>query len=40
MKEDEQMTKDQFDALSDEEAFNLCFKGVIEGDNDGKIQTS
>ena len=40
LKEGEQMTKQQFDALSDEEAFNLCFKGVVEGDNDGKIQTS
>ena len=29
VKEDEQMTKEQFDALSDEEAFNLCFKGII-----------
>lgn len=34
------MTKEQFDALTDEEAFELCFKGVLEGDNDGKIQTS
>ena len=34
------MTKVQFDALSDEEAFNLCFKGVLEGESDGKIQTS
>ena len=40
LKEGQQMSKEQFDALTDEEAFELCFKGVLEGENDGKIQTS
>lgn len=26
------MTQAVFDALSDEEAYQLCFKGIIEGD--------
>ena len=34
LKDDEPMTQAKFDALSDEEAFQLCFKGVIEGDED------
>ncbi len=32
-----QMTKAEFEALSDEEAFNLCMKGVINGEHNGNI---
>jgi hypothetical protein len=35
---EDQMTKAEFDALSDEEAFHLCSKGVLEGDHDGNIK--
>jgi len=31
LNEDEHVTKAQFDALTDEQAFELCFKGVLEG---------
>ena len=27
------MTKEAFDALSDEDAFKLCFKGIIDGED-------
>ena len=29
--DDPQMTKAEFDALSDEEAFEICCKGIVEG---------
>ena len=34
------MTKVQFDDLSDEQAFELCFKGVLEGEVDGRVQST
>lgn len=34
-----QMTRAQFEALSDEEAFNLCCQGLIEGQCDGNVQS-
>ena len=34
VEEDVPMTKAQFDALSDEDAYNLCFKGITSGEND------
>ena len=34
------MTKARFMALSDEEAFNMCFKGVVEGEQDNRGQGS
>ena len=37
---EEAMTKEDFDKLSDEEAFNLLFSGVIDGECDGDIQSS
>ena len=33
LEEDVPMTAAQFDSLSDEDAYNLCFKGILEGDN-------
>ncbi len=37
---DPQMTKEEFDALSDEEAFQLCFKGVVDSASDEFKQSS
>ena len=34
------MTKEEFEELTDEEAFNLCCSGVIAGECDGKEQGS
>ena len=34
-----QMTRAQFEALSDEEAFTLCCQGLIEGQCDGNVQS-
>lgn len=38
--DDTPLTQEQFDALTDEEAFNLCCKGVIEGEVDGNSQST
>ena len=40
LQEDQPMTKVQFDDLSDEQAFELCFKGVLEGEVDGRVQST
>ena len=38
--ENEPITREQFDALSDEQAFELCFPGVLAGEVDGHIQST
>jgi len=38
--DDPQMTKAVFDGLSDEEAFELCCPGIVEGKCDGNIQSN
>ena len=40
LQDDQPMTKARFMALSDEEAFNMCFKGVVEGEQDNRGQGS
>lgn len=40
LKEDEPMTKEKFDALSDDEAFELCFAGYIRGDCEQRAQAT
>ena len=37
---DPQMTRAEFDALSDEDAFAICFPGVINGSVNGYQQSS
>lgn len=37
---DAPLTREQFDALSDEEAFEMCFKGVLAGECDDQHQST
>ena len=34
------MTKAEFEGLSDEDAFNLCMKGVVNGEHNGNIAST
>lgn len=40
LQEDQPMTQEQFDALSDEDAFKLCNKAVLDGECDTQTQAN